>query len=125
MVVMSIAVYGVFLVIQNWRHRNFRQTGTASRTAPVESNHGETHSLGYHATLLLMYLLPVVVLAEEIALPIDHGIEVFHAPAALGGFLVAALILSPESLSATRAALANDLQRSINILLGRCWPRSV
>jgi Ca2+:H+ antiporter len=31
---------------------------------------------------------------------------------------VAALILSPESLSATRAALANDLQRSINILLG-------
>jgi len=28
------------------------------------------------------------------------------------------LILSPESLSATRAALANDLQRSINILLG-------
>ena len=65
-----------------------------------------------------MYLLPIVVLAEEIALPIDHGIEVLHAPAALGGFLVAALILSPESLSATRAALANDLQRSINILLG-------
>ena len=68
--------------------------------------------------LLVMYLLPIVVLAEEIALPIDHGIEVLHAPAALGGFLVAALILSPESLSATRAALANDLQRSINILLG-------
>ncbi len=46
-----------------------------------------------------MYLLPVVVLAEEIAVPIDHGIEVLHAPLALGGFLVAALILSPESLA--------------------------
>jgi Ca2+:H+ antiporter len=68
--------------------------------------------------LLVLYLLPLVVLAEKIALPIDHGIEVLHAPLALGGFLVAALILSPESLSATRAALANDLQRSINILLG-------
>jgi Ca2+:H+ antiporter len=119
MVVMSISIYVVFLVIQNWRHRDFFIKPAAGETiAAVESNHGETHSLGYHATLLLMYLLPVVVLAEEIALPIDHGIEVLHAPIALGGFLVAALVLSPESLSATRAALANDLQRSINILLG-------
>jgi len=41
-----------------------------------------------------------------------------HAPAALGGFLVSVLILSPESLGAVRAALANELQRSVNILLG-------
>jgi Ca2+:H+ antiporter len=85
---------------------------------PVKAAHGETNSPTYHAVLLALYLLPLVVLAEEIALPIDHGIHVLHAPVALGGFLVAALILSPESLSATRAALANDLQRSINILLG-------
>ena len=31
---------------------------------------------------------------------------------------MAILILSPESLAATRAAMANELQRSINILLG-------
>jgi Ca2+:H+ antiporter len=43
---------------------------------------------------------------------------VLNAPEALVGFLVAALILSPESLSAVRAALANQLQRSINLLLG-------
>src|ERR1700733_772483 len=119
MVVMSIAIYVVFLIIQNWRHRDyFVKPAVGESIAAVEANHGETQSLTYHATLLLMYLLPVVVLAEEIAVPIDHGIEVLHAPAALGGFLVAALILSPESLSATRAALSNDLQRSINILLG-------
>ena len=51
-------------------------------------------------------------------MPIDYGIRVFHAPAALGGLLVAVLILSPESLAATRAALANQLQRSANLLLG-------
>ena len=94
------------------------QTRLAAGIAAADGSHGETNSLTYHGILLVMYLLPIVVLAEEIALPIDHGIEVLHAPAALGGFLVAALILSPESLSATRAALANDLQRSINILLG-------
>jgi Ca2+:H+ antiporter len=40
------------------------------------------------------------------------------APPALGGLFVAILILSPESLAAIRAAMANELQRSINILLG-------
>jgi Ca2+:H+ antiporter len=124
--IMSIAIYVIFLVIQNWRHREYflapaaggaivRQTVAADS---VGAAHGETNSPTYHAVLLVLYLLPMVVLAEEIALPIDHGIHVLHAPVALGGFLVAALILSPESLSATRAALANDLQRSINILLG-------
>ena len=119
MVVMSIAIYAIFLIIQNWRHRDyFVRPVTAQGAAAIEGHQGEPNSLTYHGVLLVMYLLPIVFLSEEIALPIDHGIEVLHAPAALGGFLVAALILSPESLSATRAALANDLQRSINILLG-------
>src|SRR6202167_3176328 len=119
MVVMSISIYVIFLIIQNWRHREYfvRPLG-GQAIAAAHGDHGEPNSLTYHGILLVMYLLPIVFLAEEIALPIDHGIEVLHAPVALGGFLVAALILSPESLSATRAALANDLQRSINILLG-------
>ena len=39
-------------------------------------------------------------------------------PHALGGVLVAGLVLAPESLGAVRAALANQLQRSVNNLLG-------
>jgi Ca2+:H+ antiporter len=123
--VMSIGIYSLFLVIQNRRHRAYFVRPALARALEAQDEpqngaqaHGPTNSLTYHAVLLAMYLLPVIVLAEEIALPIDHGIEVLHAPLALGGFLVAVLILSPESLSATRAALANDLQRSINILLG-------
>jgi Ca2+:H+ antiporter len=120
--IISIGIYGLFLIIQNWRHREYfvkpARGIERAASAPGHAANIETNSITYHALFLVMYLLPVVVLAEEIALPIDHGIEVLHAPLALGGFLVAALILSPESLSATRAALANDLQRSINILLG-------
>ena len=119
LVVMSISIYVLFLIIQNWRHRDyFVRPAAGEAITAVEASHGETNSLTYHGIFLVMYLLPIIVLAEEIAVPIDHGIDVLHAPAALGGFLVAALILSPESLSASRAALANDLQRSINILLG-------
>jgi Ca2+:H+ antiporter len=118
--VMSIGIYSLFLIIQNWRHRDYFVRPVAGEAMAAAAHSGDiaTNSITYHAILLVMYLLPIVVLAEEIAFPIDHGIEVLHAPAALGGFLVAALILSPEALSAIRAALANDLQRSINILLG-------
>jgi Ca2+:H+ antiporter len=119
--IMSIVIYALFLVIQNWRHREYflkPKRSDQSQTASDAGAHHATNSIPYHAVLLILYLLPLVVLAKKIAFPIDHGIEVLHAPLALGGFLVAALILSPESLSATRAALSNDLQRSINILLG-------
>jgi Ca2+:H+ antiporter len=119
--VMSVGIYSLFLIIQNWRHREYFVKPVKAIEGLGEASAAEhiaTNSITYHALFLVMYLLPVVVLAEEIALPIDHGIEVLHAPLALSGFLVAALILSPEALSATRAALANDLQRSINILLG-------
>jgi Ca2+:H+ antiporter len=119
--IMSIVIYVLFLIIQNWRHRAYFLKPVRSDQSPTTTDQGvhhATNSLPYHASLLVLYLLPLVVLAKKIAFPIDHGIEVLHAPLALGGFLVAALILSPESLSATRAALTNDLQRSINILLG-------
>ena len=75
-------------------------------------------SVRYHSLLLLAYVLPIVLLAKQIAAPINYSISVLGAPAALGGLLVAALILSPESLAAVRAALANQLQRSINLALG-------
>ena len=59
-----------------------------------------------------------MILAKKIAMPIDYGIHVLHAPPALGGFLVSVLVLSPESVSAVRAARANQLQRAVNLLLG-------
>jgi Ca2+:H+ antiporter len=74
--------------------------------------------VGYHTLFLLMYLAPLVILTKQMAVPINFAIHEWHAPSALGGFLVAVLILSPESLGAARAALANQLQRSVNVLLG-------
>ena len=67
---------------------------------------------------MIAYLVAVVILAEKIAVPIDYGIHVLHAPPALGGFLVSVLVLSPESVAAVRAVRANQLQRAVNLLLG-------
>jgi Ca2+:H+ antiporter len=116
LIIMSVGLYIVFLAIQNMRHRDYFQAPDAS-AAPDHAGH-EVRSVAYHAPLLLAYLLPIVFLAEELATPLNYGIHVLHAPPALGGLLVSVLVLSPESLSAVRAALANQLQRSVNLLLG-------
>jgi Ca2+:H+ antiporter len=76
------------------------------------------HSAPYHGVLLVLYLLPIALLAKQLAVPLDYGVRIIGAPQALGGLLVAAVILSPESMSAVRAALANQMQRAVNILLG-------
>jgi Ca2+:H+ antiporter len=116
--VMSFGLYGVFLAIQNVRHREYFLAPGSRNSGAVDHTERKAGPLGSHLGLLIAYLLPLVILSQQIAVPIEHGIRVFRAPAALGGFLVAVLILAPESLAAARAALANKLQRSINVLLG-------
>jgi Ca2+:H+ antiporter len=123
LILMSVGLYGVFLAIQTMRHRDyFVSPVTTAGTVDCEGAdvHGnpEVRSAGYHCLLLVAYVLPIVVLAKQIAVPIAYATSVLGAPDALGGLLVAALILSPESLASVRAALANQLQRSINLALG-------
>jgi Ca2+:H+ antiporter len=71
-----------------------------------------------HTALLIAYILPVVFLAEKFAHPVDYLIETLWAPPALGGVIIAVLVATPEAIGAVQAALANHLQRSINIFLG-------
>lgn len=115
LIAMSVVLYGVFLAIQNLRHREYFVHGSAN-----DDSHGggQPRPLVFQVPLLLLYLTVVLLLAKQIAVPINYGIDVMHAPRALAGFLVSVLVLAPESLSAARAALANQLQRSVNLLLG-------
>jgi Ca2+:H+ antiporter len=127
----TMVLYGVFLVIQTARHsRHFQQPGERNRaTARVEdplaveesgreAGYREVHTVTYHAIVLFLTILPVVLLSKKLAVFVDHVTETMGAPAALGGLVIAVLVLSPEGLSALRAALDNRLQRSANILLG-------
>jgi len=116
LVVMTLALYGTFLAIQTVRHTGYFTVGDAA----ADDGHGdlEVGSLPFHALLLLAYMLPVVLLAKKIAIPIEYGIETLGLPAALGGFIVAALVLTPEGIGGVEAALKNRLQRSVNIFLG-------
>jgi Ca2+:H+ antiporter len=68
--------------------------------------------------MLLLYLVTVILLAEKFAIPLDNSIERFGLPQECGGAMIAALVLAPEGIAAVDASLKNELQHSINILLG-------
>jgi Ca2+:H+ antiporter len=120
--VMSVGIYSVFLFVQNRRHRGFfmmpDEKAEAATAATAEATHHSSRSTLYHAVMLGLYGLPLVMLAKQMAAPLDAMVLKLGAPTALGGFIMALLVLTPESIAAIRAALANRLQRSVNILLG-------
>jgi Ca2+:H+ antiporter len=117
LVIMSVGLYGAFLAIQTGRHRGYF-TLEEERERPVRDKRDRQAPLYRHATLLIVYMAPLAYLAEQLANPIDYLIETLGVPAPLGGVVIAVLVATPEAISATRAALANRLQRSINIFLG-------
>jgi Ca2+:H+ antiporter len=117
---MSIGIYGVFLFVQNHLHRGFfvMPDGRTGETAELPGHQDSPLSTVFHAAMLGVYGLPLVMLAKQMSYPLDAMVENLGAPMALGGFLMALLVLTPESVSAIRSARKNRLQRSVNILLG-------
>ncbi len=115
----SLILYGIFVLIQTMRHSQFFvESGETAGAGHAEHAPVEMRSGVYHSVLLVSYLVAVILLAEKFAIPLDVSIERFGMPHALGGAIVAALVLAPEALSALQAALGNRLQRAVNILHG-------
>ena len=118
----TLLLYGVFLAVQTVRHRHFfvePARGDGIVIAHGESDHTVSpRAVTWHAFLLVALVLPIVLLAKQLAKLIDHGIAALGAPVALGGVLIALIVFAPEGISALRAALANQLQRAVNLCLG-------
>lgn len=113
-----LGVYGAFLWVQTVEHRGFFEY---RKPGGGEEEHGHADSpfgVGTHAALLLLTLVPVVVLAKQLAVVLDVGLAAVGTPDAFIGLVVAVLILAPEGLAAVAAARNDNLQRSVNICLG-------
>ncbi len=119
LIVVSLVLYAIFLVIQTMRHRGYFMESEQAGVAASPGHHSLlVQSTAFHAPMLLLYLVVVILLAEKFAIPLDNSMEKFGLPQEFGGAMIAALVLTPEGIGAIQSTLRNQLQRSINILLG-------
>jgi Ca2+:H+ antiporter len=118
LVVTSLTLYGIFLMLQTRRHQQHFIEAAGSASGEDHGHDLPMRSTGFHTALLFLYLVAVIILAEKFAIPLDNLVERFGMPQALGGAIVASLVLAPEALAGIKAATQNQLQRSVNILHG-------
>ncbi|RJG41972.1 calcium:proton antiporter [Motilimonas pumila] len=115
LVLTSVALYAVFLFVQTRSHTHFFVDADHQDS---HEDHGPLQSNLFHTIMLVAYLMVVIFLAKSLALPINDGITEMGAPAALGGLIVALIILAPEAVGAVKAAFTNQLQRAMNLFFG-------
>jgi Ca2+:H+ antiporter len=119
LIITSLVLYGIFLAMQTRGYRGYfmqaQEDGGGGEHAHQDF---AMRSTGFHIAMLLLYLIAVIVMAEKFAIPLDNLTERLGMPQAFGGAIVASLVLAPEALAAIKAAMRNQLQRSVNILHG-------
>ncbi len=114
--VVSLVVYGTFVVAQTIRHRDhflYPEEDDHAHEAPVSG----TKALAA-AGMLIVALVGVVLLAKALSPSIEAGVAAVGAPKAMVGIIIAALVLAPEGFAAYRAARANRVQTSLNLAIG-------
>lgn len=122
--IFTILLYGIFLVLQTGRHRSFFVYSKTEIAAETDEGQKASHpqskpgSMARHTIFLVLNILPIVLLSKSLATLLDHGIASFGAPTALGGLLIAAIVFTPEAITALRAVSSNELQRAVNLCLG-------
>jgi Ca2+:H+ antiporter len=118
--VLSFVLYGIFIFVQTIRHRDYFLLPNEAELiepkshAPIPSNTKTFVSV----ILLLISLIAVVLLAKALSPSIELAIDTMGAPRAVVGIAIALLVLLPEGVAATRAAIDNRLQTSLNLSIG-------
>ena len=131
--VITALLYAAFLTLQMRGYRRFfvqphqgklsvplpSQRHTAAENSPEAAGPPlDKTTVAARSFILLALLLPIVILAQDMAILIDLGVAQAGAPVAVGGLIIATIVFTPESITAVRAALANQMQRALNLCLG-------
>ena len=114
-----VVLYFIFLIKQTVTHKEYFQFSLSRPENDIDNNkHTLTGSITYHVILLLLGLLVMILLSKSLSLFLNFSIQKAGLPEALGGVIIAMLVLIPEGFSAIQAAYKNELQRSINLCMG-------
>ena len=119
--VASLALYGMFVVTQTVRHRDFFLPVRTDGGPPRDDEHaqpptGRTAVLSL--ALLVLALVAVVGLAKVESPAIEGAVAAAGYPPSFVGVVIALRVLLPETLAAARAASRGLTQTSLNLALG-------
>jgi Ca2+:H+ antiporter len=143
--VASLALYALFVLVQNVRHRDYflppgrdpavpprapaaavperatdpqRAAGPEPALGPEHAAAPSTRTALASLGLLLAALVAVVGLAKVESGTIESGVLRAGLPQSFVGVVIAVLVLLPETLAAVRNALRDRVQISLNLALG-------
>lgn len=118
--VASLTLYGLFVVVQNVRHRDYFLP-THDPAEDPDDDHAEPPPLRaavVSLVLLVVALIGVVGLAKVESKTIEDVVAELDLPASFVGVVIALLVLLPETIAAVRNAKRDRVQISLNLALG-------
>lgn len=119
--VASLALYGLFVVTQTVRHRDYFLPVTSGGDVIEAEDHAEPPTVAatwLSLGILLVALVAVVGLAKVESPVIESGVAAAGLAPSVVGVVIALLVLLPETLAAVRAAKRDRIQTSLNLALG-------
>jgi Ca2+:H+ antiporter len=117
--VASLALYGLFVVVQTVRHRDyFLPAGPAAADPDEHAAPPSDRQALTSLALLVVALVAVVGLAKLESPAIEDAVAAVGAPHSAVGVVIALLVLLPETLAAVRNARRDRMQTSFNLALG-------
>jgi len=117
--VASLVLYGLFVVVQTVRHRDyFLPEGDARDEPEVHAEPPSAREARKSLALLFVALVAVVGLGKLESGAIEDAVASVGAPQSAVGVVIALLVLLPETLAAVRNAANNRMQTSFNLAFG-------
>ncbi len=117
----SLALYALFVFTQTVRHREFFLPVRPDGAAIEEDDRAALPTGRETATslvLLVVSLVAVVGLAKLESPGVERVVDTAGLPASFVGVVIALLVLAPETIAATRAALLDRVQTGLNLAYG-------
>ncbi|WP_037605907.1 calcium:proton antiporter [Streptacidiphilus rugosus] len=119
--VASVALYGLFVLTQTVRHRDYFLPLSRAGEVIDGDDHADpptTRQAMASLGLLAVALVAVVGLAKVESPTIEKGVAAAGLPSSVVGVVIALLVLLPETIAAVRAARRDRVQTSLNLALG-------
>lgn len=116
--IISIVLYGTFVLVQAVRHRDYFLPEVAAGDEDVHAEVPSVKLAWISGAVLVACLAGAVLLAKSLAPTVEAAVAAAGAPEAVVGIIIAIIVLLPEGIAAYQAARANRLQTSLNLALG-------